>query len=176
MSAAIVLGAGGCAIADLAEARAIAPGAMLLAVNVALTQCARADAFATLHPEKAHAWEPRAQPMPADTFAPAGAQHWRPRHVVRERWAGTSGLYGVQIALEWFGVDRVILAGIPMTADAGSLYGPGNWSENGVSTYRRSWAQALPALVGRVTSVSGWTSDLLGHPSTEWVKGARQLA
>lgn len=176
MKTAIVLGAGGKALGELAEARALAPGAILVAVNVAITKCRGADAFCTLHPEKAHTWEPQAYPMPGETYSSDTSKDWRPKHLVPERWGGTSGLYAVQMALERMDCDRVILAGVPMNADAQSLYGPGAWGQGHVKTYRDGWLRAFPRIVDRVRSVSGWTRELLGYPSSEWLGTVRHLA
>jgi hypothetical protein len=82
----------------------------------------------------------------------------------------------VQIALEHLAIDRVILAGIPMSAEAESLYGRGDWGNGHVGTYRDGWAKAYAAIVGKVRSVSGWTKGLLGEPSAEWLGTASQIS
>lgn len=177
MRTAIVLGAGGRAVREFHEARALAPDALLIAVNVAVTRCRRPpDAFVTLHPEKGAGWKANAPHFPEETYSSDVNPYWRPKHIVREKWGGTSGLYAAQIALEELEVERVILAGVPILPEARSLYGPGPWSEEHVDQYRAGWLKAFPRIVGRVRSVSGWTRDLLGYPSTDWLGTGPQLA
>lgn len=176
MRVAIVLGAGGRALGELAEAHALAPGAPVVAVNFAVTRYRTPAAFVTLHPEKAADWAANAPAFPTETFSSDMNPMWSPKHLVREKWGGTSGLYAAQIALEEMGAERVILAGVPMQADAQALYAKGPWGQDHVKTYRDGWLRAFPKIVGRVRSVSGWTRDLLGYPSTEWLGTGPQLA
>jgi len=77
--------------------------------------------------------------------------------------AGTSSLYAVRVALS-LGYPRIVLAGIPMD-NSGRFFDP-PWA-----TYiwphevdRGPWELANKhEFEGRVTSVSGWTAQLLGE-------------
>ncbi len=35
--------------------------------------------------------------------------------------------------------------------------------------YREAWTDALPEIAGRARSMSGWTRDLLGAPTADWI-------
>lgn len=89
------------------------------------------------------------------------------------RWdrGGSSGMIATQIALNDFGSGRVILAGVPMTADGGQYDSSKKWDE--AVKHQHAWQTALPQLQGKVRSFSGWTLDLLGGqvPTTEWLRG-----
>lgn len=87
---------------------------------------------------------------------------------------GSSGFMAIQVALDKLGCDRVVLAGVPMTADAGHLAGAstekelaGRWEE--ASRYWRTWEERMDWLQGRVRSMSGRTRDTLGAPTREWL-------
>lgn len=99
-----------------------------------------------------------------------------PFKVVKLKWQGTSGLYAVQIALEELGFDGVILAGVPIDA-AGGANDPESLMADAerVARYRPEWLKALPEIGVRVRSLSGWTRELLGAPTSEWLAGLTPL-
>jgi hypothetical protein len=88
-----------------------------------------------------------------------------------------SGLYGAKVALE-DGFDKVVLAGIPMTADSGhflpksrNVYGQVRgdiWRD--VNSFLVGMEIALPRMQGKVKSMSGYTMKVLGAPSAEWIR------
>lgn len=89
-----------------------------------------------------------------------------------------SGLYGAKVAVE-DGYDRVVLAGIPMTAEGGHFL-PNSLNVSGqirgkVWTGQNSFIigmnAALPQLQGKVKSMSGYTMKVLGAPTQEWLNG-----
>lgn len=84
---------------------------------------------------------------------------------------GTSSLFGVRVMLA-LGYERVILAGIPLD-DSGRYYDPDVRLFRGEATPhiwkhhvdRGPWElAAAKEFDGRVTSMSGWTQELLGGP------------
>lgn len=173
---AVVLGSSADALSELDAARAFLTAHDLalhvICVNGAIRICpVRPFAFATVFsPEEAgerfltgidlsgvRLFARRAAPSVAFT-------------AVKPKWHGSSGLYAAQIALEELGFDGVILAGCPMDAAAGALC---QHSEMGdptkVDRFKPEWARALPEISGRIRSMSGWTRDLLGAPSGEWL-------
>lgn len=91
--------------------------------------------------------------------------------VVKTKWFGTSGLYAVQIALDELKADGVILAGVPIDANAGTLAPEHSLMSDAirVAGYRPEWILALPEIKDRVRSMSGWTRDLLGAPDADWL-------
>jgi hypothetical protein len=95
---------------------------------------------------------------------------------VSYRWpgmtsSGSSGLFGVKVALD-DGHDRVVCAGIPMLRDAGHFARGKPWTQ--VDSFTRGWEIAMPHLKDKVRSMSGWTKEKLGVPTSEWLaEGAR---
>jgi len=85
---------------------------------------------------------------------------------------GSSGLIAVMVALDELvpAADRVVLAGIPLTIEGGQYDSDKVWHE--ATKHRHSWDLALPKLMGRVRSFSGWTLKLLGDqpPTADWLR------
>lgn len=83
-------------------------------------------------------------------------------------WGGSSGLVGAQVGLEV--ADRVVLCGVPLTP---SLHydrlDKGPWLE--ALKHQAAWSDHFGELHGRVKSMGGWTQELLGVPSPEWING-----
>lgn len=84
---------------------------------------------------------------------------------------GSSGFLATEgVALRTLGVDRVVLAGVPMLASAGHEGDAGgSWDE--ADHYWATWEEYMPRLLGRVRSMSGRTRDALGYPDKEWMCG-----
>lgn len=74
--------------------------------------------------------------------------------------SGSSALLGALAAIK-LGYSRIILCGCPLTGKnaAGGSY----------ETFRAGWEQKKDFLNGRVRSMSGWTAELLGKPTSEWL-------
>lgn len=82
--------------------------------------------------------------------------------------SGSSGLFGVKVALEDFGFSKIICCGIPMEIWGAHFRTPNQpWAT--AHRFRVAWEQALPHLSGRVRSMSGWTAGLLGKPDEAWL-------
>lgn len=131
----------------------------------------RLDHWATMHPDQLPRWiaeRARCGQLPA-------GQYWHARHRIVpkeitsravESWGGSSGLLCVAVALE-LGVERTVLAGVPMLPNCKHYDSDKRWDE--ARAYHRAWEQHKEAMLGRVKSMSGWTRDLLGWPSEEWL-------
>lgn len=120
------------------------------------------DIWATLHPEKLFSWtEERARRGGNDDYEvwawPGSAGVTRAH---RPTWsaAGSSGLYAVEVALE-LGAEQIVLAGVPMDAQP-HVTGGEAWAH--ADDHRGAWLESASRLRGRVTSLSGWTRELLG--------------
>lgn len=76
--------------------------------------------------------------------------------------SGSSALLAALAALR-LGYDRIILCGCPLTGknDKGSDY----------ESFRIGWQNKQKYLDDRVRSLSGWTRELLGAPTKEWLEG-----
>jgi hypothetical protein len=85
-----------------------------------------------------------------------------------QKASGSSGLFALKLTLVDLRFDRAVLCGIPM--DGQPHFFGGDWW-GGAKSHKRGWQQALPAIRDRARSLSGWTADLLGRPTAEWVAG-----
>jgi hypothetical protein len=74
---------------------------------------------------------------------------------------GSSGLFGVQVATEELGAERVVPCGVPMDGSR-NAFTRSHWLNHG--SYRRPWPRVAKLYRGRVYSMSGWTRTLLGAP------------
>lgn len=89
----------------------------------------------------------------------------------RPNGGGSSGLYATLTALE-LGYDHLILCGIPIAGDRRHNYEAGDAiikADCPYESYRSGWTKAEETLKHRVRSMSGWTADLLGRPTVEWL-------
>ena len=141
----------------------------------------------TLHPERFSEWEPRR----AALGHPPGYVRWTvhanesaggpvDRTMACEtpgmRGDGTSGLSAAWLG--WKLVGRGVLCGVPLdrrphmpgatalgpfeTADAAA-------DEARLARARAVWERDTPLFRGRLRSMSGWTRELLGSPTEEWL-------
>lgn len=88
--------------------------------------------------------------------------------------AGTSSLFAVAVGLG-LGYTRIILAGVPLD-DKGHFYDPPYIlmpKQFASTSVRNQWETAKQFwFQDRVRSLSGWTRELLGEPTEEWIKSA----
>lgn len=170
----MILGGAAGVWADLGQFWAMAPRTdpLVIAVNdVGCHYPGRVDAWVTLHPERMAGWKQlraeigfeAAQLTVADR-APELVD------VVVEHWGGgSSGLYGVAVAVH-LGADRVVLCGVPLDESppiAESL--ETHDVPLGLVHFRRAWERKRDRIVGCARSMSGWTKDLLGPVTKEWL-------
>lgn len=121
--------------------------------------------MATYHPAEIPEIRRRREQAGGNTDYTVISHEWQPGVQVVEpllpgERSGSSALLGTQAALK-LGYDRVILCGCPLTGknDKGGAY----------ETFREGWKQKQALLAGRVRSMSGWTRELLGSPTEEWL-------
>lgn len=142
---------------------------MVVAANKAgIHWTGRLDGLATLHPDwLADFTHARKGNKDFRGFLPIAHPSSPRAEVVAERWNGSSGLYALQVALFEMQATAAILCGVPMESSAGHFSDPGAWA--GTDDYRQAFAVALPEIGGRVRSMGGWTAELFGTPTAEWV-------
>jgi hypothetical protein len=77
--------------------------------------------------------------------------------------SGSSSLLGVWAGLE-LGYDRIVMCGCP-------LIGKNTFGRDYNKQYARGWVHACNRIKPFVRSMSGWTRDLIGKPTKEWIYG-----
>lgn len=184
----IALGCADCAWTDLERALELVEDPIMLAINDSIALYpGHVHHAVTLHPEKlVGEFHPSHNPdsiswqdMRAENGYNTDYVTWSRRnpewvdHQLDNWGAGSSGLYAVTVAF-FLGIEKVILCGVPITptphyAGATGFEGPtGEWDEYNI--HRPGWESQKRRLRGRVKSMSGWTQQLLGEPTREWVK------
>jgi hypothetical protein len=173
----LVLGGSASVWDDAAEALHLFRPDVITAVNDIGTRWAgRIDLFCTLHHEKMSGWRAA---RAARGFLPAAL------HIGHEaapgidqikdyRWpgmnaSGSSGLYAVKLLMD-SGVDRIVLAGVPMDPAGAHFFDAARWEE--VASFWQAWLDQAPRLQGIVKSMSGRTQTLLGAPTAKWLGAA----
>lgn len=125
----------------------------------------------TLHPAKLGDWLRQR----AERQLPALAEVWCWKAEVASitrtiaDWGGSSGLLAVRAALA-AGHTRIILCGVPMEPDAGHFVRRRRWPH--AIGFRRGWIQHRAELAPVLRSSSGWTRELFGAPTAEWLAAA----
>jgi hypothetical protein len=92
-----------------------------------------------------------------------------------QNMGGSSGYLAARgVAIDALGVDRVVLAGVPMeaaaahyAAEGATAKDRGPWLEAGA--YWRAWEADMDLLRRYVRSMSGRTRAALGYPTREWL-------
>lgn len=151
------------------------------------------DVWVTLHPEAMDDYEAQRNnfglPDGYEIVAPPSNElgsHGSKGRITRRvsyLWPGSdssasasSGIYGAKVALH-DGFDKVILAGVPMSPEAGHFKPESKtvsgqvrgkvWTGHGAFVV--GFNEAVPHLIGKVKSMSGHTQQVLGAPNAEWL-------
>jgi hypothetical protein len=173
---ALVLGSAETLGADKAAALELFEPNLIIACNhAARDEPGRVDHWVTMHPDLFVMW----LAVRRQNGFPDPGQFWHARHRpvpkgiesrAIESWGGSSGMLCVAVAVE-LGVERVVLAGVPMLKTARHYDDRRHWEE--ARGYWPAWERYAPRIRGRVKSMSGWTRDLLDAPTGEWLDGDR---
>ena len=91
-------------------------------------------------------------------------EHWRGVQIVEPYRppSGSSAITGAFAAIR-LGYEKIILCGCPLTGNAPE--------GNPYEAFRPGWETHRAVFDGIVKSMSGWTRDLLGAPTEEWLNG-----
>lgn len=84
---------------------------------------------------------------------------------------GSSGYMAVTIALDELGCERVVLAGMPMSAEAAHHGDAKPWRE--ADLYWETWEANLDRLRPYARSMSGRTMETFGYPDKDWLDVSR---
>lgn len=172
LNTALILGGANTLPADRAAAQELLEGRKftLIACNhAARDEPGRLDHWVTMHGELLPMW---IRQRKAKRY-PAAGQLWTARHrpakvesTAIESWGGSSGLLCVAVAVH-LGFERILLAGIPMVKTMRHYDDGQPWME--ARQYWPAWERRVPQMRGRVKSFSGWTRELLGEPTGDWL-------
>lgn len=127
----------------------------------------RLDAWCSLHGDKLKLWAARRALKGLPPHKALIGMEDAPHRFPGQTDPGSSGLFALKVALDRF--DKAVLCGIPMDPAAAHFNDPKAWRP--ALDYRASWTQALPHIAERARSMGGWTADLLGRPTEEWLRG-----
>lgn len=196
MKSALVIGCSANVWEDLKAAKALATyDAIYCVKQVGIYYPDSFDVWVTLHPEAMDKYEmersllelPNGYEIVAPPKHELSVDHAKKGNISRRvpyRWpeqqtnaSASSGLYGAKVALH-DGFDKIVLAGIPMTADAGHFLPE---SKNTLGAVRgKVWTghaafvsgmnESIPRFMGKVKSMSGYTKQVLGEPTPEWFR------
>lgn len=170
MRRALILGGANTLHDDMAGALDLFTPDLIIACNhAARDHEGPVDHWASMHPELMPMWiRDRAK-----KGLPAAGRYWFPRHKpspikgtpLRTR-GGSSGMLCVEVAraLE---CTHAVLAGIPLVKTARHFDDHRHWGE--ARQYWPAWERQKPNMENWVRSMSGFTRDLLGKPTREWL-------
>lgn len=170
----LILGSANCLRHDLRRALSLAEfEGVVVCKGAGLAWSGRVDAWVSLHPDRIasdiarrrkYDW-PDADRVYGHKEA-SGVTHVLPYKFDEQKTSGSSGLFALRVAME-LGFDKFVLCGIPLLKEAGRLDGMERW--RGAIAFRRGWEQVLPRIKDTTRSMSGWTKQLLGEPTAEWL-------
>lgn len=174
MKSALVLGSADCLFHD---AQAVARWAhetrpLTIAVNDAgWVWPGRVDHWVTLHAENLPALIAKRPPDGYETWSRPKDDGIETDHRLHHWGVGSSGLFAVTVALH-LGCEKVVLCGMPMDSRPYAMDHDkwvGAWPSSEVEIHRDGWTYHLSKMKGHVKSLSGWTRELLGAPTEEWL-------
>jgi hypothetical protein len=128
------------------------------------------DVAGTLHPDKIPYWvrERNARSYPPVPNMWSHRPFTNVTHWTRD-WAGSTGLFLVKVAREQ-GHTHIVLCGVPMTVDGKHFLRQKRW--DAAHGFRRGWTAQREFIKRYVRSYSGWTRELFGAPTDEWLTEA----
>ena len=146
------------------------------------------DHWCSLHPEQFRRFPDRSPGWIEQRAAmghPDGYATWARRnpelvdHLMHTWGCGSSGMMTVMLA-ERLGCTHAILCGIPMDERPhfNDHHKDGRKPWASWKNHRRGWQRnrAIPRMGGWVKSMSGWTREVLGEPTLDWLEtGGRQV-
>ena len=160
----LVLGGGLCVWKDAEAALALFEPDAVIAINDMIPRWpGPIDYACSLHDDKIARWKAS---RPGNKLYQVWSRK-RSKGIdrVTNDWGGSSGLYACKILMQE-GFDRIVLAGVPMVPAEKNVARNQVW--NAAKSYRKAWERHAE-IKQFVRSISGWTKDLLGYPTPEWL-------
>jgi hypothetical protein len=162
---ALVIGGAENAMEDFGRAKSLCEdvGYAVFATNDMIERFADpVDYAVTLHPDKLNNWltarDKAGYEAPKQIWLHR-AHKGLPAYPTTKDWGGSVGLFAVKLARER-GFTRIILCGVPMTAEGKHFLRHKNW--DAVWGFRKAWDAHRNEIAPYVRSFSGWTAQLLG--------------
>jgi hypothetical protein len=174
MTVAIVLGGAACLHEDMQAAfELFAPDVVIAVKDIGITY-PHIDHWVTYHPERLpkelaiRRSKGLADPLFVWTYDKIAI---RPKigiefRTVKHR-GGSSGFMGMAVAC--IVADRAVLCGIPMDPKQKHFSRPKKQGWPEATYYRRVWSEHHDEYKDRVRSMSGWTKEIFGAPTQEWL-------
>ena len=161
----LILGGAHCVFEDIEASQELFLPDVIIAVNDIGIYIEEVDHWCTMHPDKMKVWIKQRE---AHGFKKP--KMWTATHLSIEGFTsinsrGGGGILGVNLA-KFLGATKIVLAGIPMTQNAHFNKKHG-WME--ATMYRQFWRDEK-SYSKWVRSMSGWTKELYGLPTEEWLK------
>lgn len=185
MKTALVVGCAANVWDDVAKARAMCEFNAIYCVKLAGVHWPDSfNVWVTLHPEFMDVYEEQRKalsyPFGYEIVAPLDTEvgmHGKKGNIARRvsyRYPGmtssaSSGIYAAKVSLE-DGFDRVVLAGVPMDGSIDHFTRGKPWAQR--DSFIRGFEKSLPFIKDSVRSMSGYTKEILGAPSPEWLAGS----
>lgn len=174
---ALGLGDAGCVWEDAEAARRLfEPEVVAATNNIASVWPGHVDHWFTLHPRAVPQWVgielALSRRLKLGLNRPHTWSHKPDKGIdfVTPDWGGSTGLLLVKGLLE-IGLEKIVLAGIPMTRAGRHYYEAEDWAQ--AEHYHKAWTKHLDLIRPHVRSMSGWTRDILGAPTPEWLEPSR---
>jgi len=161
----LILGGAHCVFEDIEASQELFIPDAIIAVNDIGIYVEEIDHWCTMHPEKMPTWEKHreAHGFVKPKMWTATSRGVEGFTLVNSK--GGSGILGVNIA-KFLGASKIVLAGIPMTQNA-HFNKKSGWIE--ATLYRQFW-RGEKSYPKWVRSMSGWTKEMYGSPTEEWLK------
>ena len=174
---AIVIGGGVNVLLDLTLTHNLLNGKprTYYVINDMIADYSHCNVAVTLHPEKLAGWlEARIKAnwlMPQRVYSHITRRSQLVTHQ-SDDWLGSSGLFAVKIAIE-NGHRAIILCGVPMDS---SLHYRRQKEWKDCQIFRKGWQKHFNRIAAITRSWDGWTAQLLGEPTPEWLDACLESA
>ena len=174
---AFVLGGAECVWADLQSARCLCPPDIICCVNdIGIDYPGPIDYWVSYHLNKLILWEEERykRRLSAARHLCTGnvRDRYTPKNVLKfKNTGGSSGLLATRFLMDKTDVTHIILCGVPLNPDMPHYHSGQNnkpWKEG--RTFQKHWIDQAEVLKTKVRSMQGWTAELLGKPTKEWLE------
>ncbi len=161
----LILGGAHCVFEDIEASQELFLPDAIIAINDIGIYVEEVDHWCTMHPDKMSVWAKQ-----REDHGFVKPKLWTATHLSTEGFTsinsrGGGGILGVNLA-KFLNASKIVLAGIPMTQNANFNRKHG-WIE--ATLYRQFW-RGEKSYPKWVRSMSGWTKEMYGPPTEEWLK------